>query len=195
MSDTLLWYTTRGSGAVSLLLLSGVVVLGILTTARFEAPGWPRFLTAGLHRNLSLTAVAFLALHVVTAVTDPFARLGWAAAIVPFASSYRPAWVALGTISAELIAALVATSLLRRLLGHRAWRAVHWLGYVSWPVAFAHGLGAGTDAGADWMIAIDFVSAGAVAVALAGRLLLPRPDPLAGHRARFRAAARREATR
>lgn len=195
MSDTLLWYTTRGAGAVSILLLSGVVVLGILTSARFEAPGWPRFLTAGLHRNLSLTAVVFLALHVVTAVTDPFAHLGWAAAVVPFTSWYRTVWVAMGTVAGELMAAVVASSLLRRQLGHRAWRTVHWLAYASWPVALIHGIGAGTDAGADWMVAVDFASGGAVLLALAGRLLLPKADPLADERARFRSAVRRGTAR
>ena len=99
MSDTLLWYTTRGAGAVSLLLLSAVMVMGILGTTRFEAPGWPRFLTTALHRNLSLVAVVFLALHVVTAVVDPYTNLGWTAAILPFSSWYRTFWLGLGTIA------------------------------------------------------------------------------------------------
>jgi sulfoxide reductase heme-binding subunit YedZ len=195
MSDTVLWYATRGSGAVSLLLLSGVVGLGVLTAARFEAAGWPRFLTAALHRNLALTAVVFLALHVVTAVTDPFTRLGWTAALVPFGSWYRPLWLGLGAVAMELLAAIVATSLLRRAVGRRAWRVVHWLAYAAWPVAFAHGLGTGTDTTSDWMIAIDVLSAGAVLIAVAGRLLAPAADPLSSHRASFRAAVRKEVTR
>ncbi len=186
MNDTLLWYTTRGAGAVSLLLLSAVVALGVLTAVRFEAAGWPRFLTAAFHRNLSLTALVFLALHVVTAVTDPFANLGWAVALIPFTSWYRTLWVGLGTIAVELLVAIAVTTLLRRWLGHGAWRAVHWLAYAAWPVAFAHGIGAGTDAGSDWMIAVDFLSAGAVLTAVVGRVLGPRPDPMADHRARFR---------
>ena len=195
MSDTLLWYTTRGAGAVSLLLLTAVVALGVLTAVRFEAPGWPRFLTAAFHRNLSLTALVFLALHVVTAVTDPYAHLGWAVAVVPLASWYRPLWVALGTIALDLLLAVVATSLLRRWLGRAAWRAVHWLAYAAWPVAFVHGIGAGTDAGSDWMIAVDFACAGALLTALAGRVVGPRPDRMAEPRARFRASVRREVTR
>ena len=122
MNDTLLWYTTRGAGAVSLLLLSAVVTLGVLTAARFEAPGWPRFVTAALHRNLALTALVFLALHVLTAVTDPFAHLGLSVALLPFTSWYRPLWVGLGTIAVELVVAVAATSLLRRWLGHGAHR-------------------------------------------------------------------------
>jgi sulfoxide reductase heme-binding subunit YedZ len=195
MTDIVLWYTTRGSGAVSLLLLSGVVVLGVLTAARFEAPGWPRFLTAAFHRNLSLTAVVFLALHVVTAVTDPFTHLGWMAALVPFSSWYRPLWLGLGAVATELLAAIVLTSLLRHAVGHRAWRAVHWLAYAAWPVAFAHGLGTGTDTTSDWMIAIDVLCAGGVLIAVAGRLLTPAPDPLSSHRASFRAAVRKEVHR
>ena len=63
MSDTVLWYTTRGAGAVSLVLLSAVVVLGILSALRVQTSGWPRFLTTGLHRNLALMTLVFLAPH------------------------------------------------------------------------------------------------------------------------------------
>ena len=186
MNDTLLWYTTRGAGAVSLILLSGVVVLGVLGVRRFEAPGWPRFLTTALHRNVSLTAVVFLSLHVVTAVVDPFTSLGWLPVIVPFSSYYRTFWLGLGTISAELLAAVVVTSLLRERIGLRTWRAVHWLAYASWPVALLHSMGTGTDAWSFWMLAIDVVCISAVLVALSVRVLSPPADPLAEERSRFR---------
>jgi sulfoxide reductase heme-binding subunit YedZ len=195
MSDVVLWYTTRGAGAVSLLLLSAVVALGVLTAVRFEAPGWPRFLTAAFHRNLSLTALVFLGLHVVTAVTDPFAHLGLTVALVPFTSWYRPLWVGLGTIACELLLAVASTSLVRRRLGHAAWRTVHWLAYAAWPVALVHGIGAGTDGASGWMVAIDVLCAGAVLAALACRLMAPRPDRLAGERARFRTTVHREIPR
>ncbi len=86
MNDTLLWYATRGAGIVSLVLLTGVVVLGIVSVMRWQTASWPRFLTTGFHRNLALTTLIFLAIHVVTAVVDPFTALGWEAAIVPFSS-------------------------------------------------------------------------------------------------------------
>src|SRR5438094_10036801 len=117
MSDSILWYATRGGGAVTLILLSAVVVLGILSNLRVQSPSWPRFLTTGLHRNLALMTLVFLALHIVTAVVDPFTNLGWAAALIPFSSSYRTFWLGLGVISFELLLAIVATSLVRRLTG------------------------------------------------------------------------------
>ena len=188
MNDTLLWYTTRGAGAVTLMLLTGVVVLGVLTAVRFETDSWPRLVAAGLHRNLALLSVLFLGLHIVTAVVDPYAHLGWASAIVPFASWYRTFWLGLGTIAAELLLAIVATSLLRRVVGPRGWRTIHWLAYVSWPVAFVHGLGTGTDSGSGWLLGLDAVSAGAVVVAVVTRLWVGPTDPLARARDLFRAA-------
>ena len=89
MTDSILWYATRGAGVVSLILLTGVVVLGIVSAIRWQSTSWPRFLTTGFHRNLALTTIVFLALHVVTAVVDPFTALGWNAALIPFSSSYR----------------------------------------------------------------------------------------------------------
>jgi methionine sulfoxide reductase heme-binding subunit len=186
MNDTILWYTTRGAGAVSLVLLSAVVVLGVLSTLRFETATWPRFLTTGLHRNVSLTAVVFLALHIVTAVVDPFTHLGWLAAVVPFSSYYRTFWLGLGVIAFELLAAVSVTSLIRGFIGHRAWRAVHWLAYASWPVAVVHSFGTGTDAWSAWMIVIDVVCILAVLGAVVARLSTRSPDPLAADRAEFR---------
>ena len=186
MPDTVLWYTTRGAGAVSLVLLSAVVVLGVMSSLRFEIPSWPRFLTTGLHRNLSLTAVVFLALHIVTAVVDPFTHLGWLAAVVPFSSYYRTFWLGLGVIAFELLIAITVTSLVRGLIGLSAWRAIHWLSYASWPIAVLHGFGTGTDTLSTWMLAIDGVCIAAVAGSVAARVMFRSPDPLAADRARFR---------
>jgi predicted ferric reductase len=170
MSDQILWYATRGAGVVSILLFTAVTCLGILTAARWQTESWPRFLTAELHRNLALISVAFLAIHIVTAVIDPFTSLGLIAATIPFASSYRPLWVGLGVIALDLLLALVISSLLRARIGQRAWRATHWLAYAAWPVAVVHGIGSGTDSSAVWLRALDVLSIVAVVGALAWRV-------------------------
>jgi predicted ferric reductase len=194
LTDTLLWYTTRGAGAVSLVLLSAVVVLGILSVLRVQSTAWPRFLTAGLHRNLALMTLVFLALHIVTAVVDPFTHLGWLAAVVPFSSYYRTFWLGLGTIAFELLLAIVVTSLVRSVIGQVAWRLVHWLSYASWPVAVLHGFGTGTDAWSAWLFALQAVCVAAVLAAIAYRLVAGSRDPLAAARSSFQAGVdRREA--
>ncbi|MEO8745966.1 MAG: ferric reductase-like transmembrane domain-containing protein [Candidatus Dormiibacterota bacterium] len=191
MSDTLLWYTTRAAGAVSLVMLSAVVVLGILSTLRVQSPNWPRFLTTGLHRNLALLTLVFLGLHIVTAVVDPFTHLGWLAAVVPFSSYYRTFWLGLGTIAFLLLLAIVATSLVRGFLGHGAWRAIHWLTYAAWPVAVLHGFGTGTDGWSFWLLVLAWACIIAVGVAAAYRFMSGPRDPLASARTAFRADVNR----
>src|SRR5581483_5954039 len=164
-----LWYTTRGAGTVTLILLTGVVVLGIVTSTRWKSEDWPRFLIAALHRNFSLFLVAFGLLHIVTALFDPAVFLGLKA-LIPFASDYRPLWLSLGVISGDLILAIVLTSLLRDRLGYLAWRIIHWLTYASWPLAMLHSLGTGTDPHAGWFLVIAAASTGAVLWALFWRL-------------------------
>jgi sulfoxide reductase heme-binding subunit YedZ len=179
MSTQLLWFATRGSGIVSMVLFSLVVVLGILTTMRWQSAGWPRFLTAELHRTISLLSVAFIVAHIVTSILDPFAKLGIEAAVIPFASSYRPLWVGLGVLSMDLGIAVLVTSLLKARIGQRAWRLVHWLAYASWPLAILHTIGSGSDNGAAWMFAIDVACIGSVCLALIWRILASR-GPNAG---------------
>ncbi|HXN02042.1 MAG TPA: ferric reductase-like transmembrane domain-containing protein [Candidatus Dormibacteraeota bacterium] len=192
MSDIVLWYTTRGAGAVSMILLSAVVILGVLSSLRFQGAGWPRFLTPALHRNLALMTLVFLALHIVTAVVDPFTHLGWLTAVVPFSSYYRTFWLGLGTIAFELLAAIVVTSLLRGLIGQAAWRAIHWLAYASWPVAVLHGFGTGTDALSGWFMVVSILCIGSVAMAIVYRILRPSTDPLTSARSEFRSGVSRK---
>jgi methionine sulfoxide reductase heme-binding subunit len=165
-----LWYATRAAGLVTLLLLTASVLLGVLTAGRFANEKWPRFLTVGLHRNLSLLAVAFLAIHVATTVVDTYTSIPAAAAFVPFISSYKTVWLGLGAIALDLFTALILTSLARLRLGHRSWRAVHWVAYACWPVALAHGIGIGTDRSRVWVSGLTLACAATVATAAAWRL-------------------------
>ena len=161
-----LWYLTRATGLVSLLLLTGSVVLGIIGVKRWSSRHWPRFVTGGLHKNVSLLAVAFLAVHVVTAVTDSFVTITWLNVFVPFTGTYRPVWLGLGAVAGDLLIALIITSLARQFIGYRAWRAVHWAAYGCWPIALVHGIGTGTDARHGWALAMLLGSLGLVGAAI-----------------------------
>jgi sulfoxide reductase heme-binding subunit YedZ len=172
MSTHLLWYTTRATGIVSLVLLTGTVALGIVGTARAASERWPRIVTAGLHKNLALTSAAMVGVHVVTTVLDPFAAIGLVSAVVPFSSAYRPFWLSLGTVAFDLLLAVLVTSLLRDRLSHRSWQAVHLLVYACWPIALWHGLGTGTDTKLPLVLVIDVACVVAVAAAVWWRLSL-----------------------
>jgi predicted ferric reductase len=140
-----LWYATRAGGTVSLVLLTATVALGIATAGRYAPVRLGRFEVSALHRNLSLLTLAFLGMHIVTAIADGYAHLTWPTAVVPFVASYRPLWVGLGAVALDLLLAVAVTSAVRGRLGRRRWKAVHWLAYASWPVALFHAAGTGTD--------------------------------------------------
>ena len=169
-SSTALWYASRATGVVALVLLTVVVVLGIMVSRRGRLPGLPRFATTSLHRSMSLLAVAFIAIHVVTAIADPYVTIGIAAAVIPFASPYKPLWLGLGAISFDMIVALIATSLARARIGRRTWRAVHWLAYACWPVAVLHGIGSSTDLRTGWLLMLTICCCVAVLAAASWRI-------------------------
>ena len=158
-----LWYLTRGTGAVTLVLLTISVALGVANVRRVRTDRVPRFVVDALHRNVSLVALLLLAVHIATSMLDAFAPIRLIDVFVPFVSAYRPVWLGLGTVALDLLIAVALTSVLRRRFGHRMWRTTHWLAYGSWPVALLHGLGTGSDVKMTWMLAL---TAGCVLVVL-----------------------------
>ncbi len=164
------WYLMRGSGVVTLVLLTAVFVLGIATTTRWRARRLPSFAAVSLHRSISLLAVVFLGVHIVTALVDPYAAVGPAAVVVPFVAGKSAFWVGLGAVSLDLTLALIVTSLVRRHLSLRVWRGVHWAAYLSWPLALFHSLGMGSDTGTLWLRTIAACCVASVVAAVAWRL-------------------------
>lgn len=176
MSDPVIWYIARGSGLVALMLLTTSVVLGVVSVVRVHSPRWPRFALANLHRNAALLALVFGVVHVVTAVVDTFVPITVVDAFIPFASGYKPLWLAMGTIGADLMLAVLITSALRRQLGYQAWRSVHVLSYGSWAVSLVHSIGIGSDArSALWAVTIVAACIGAVGGALVQRTASTAP--------------------
>jgi sulfoxide reductase heme-binding subunit YedZ len=169
-TSTAVWYATRATGVVALALLTVTMLLGILTAGRATTRSLPAFARADLHKRVSLLAMVFLSIHVLTAVIDTYVDVGWLAVVVPFASPYRPLWTGLGTIGVDLMLAVAVSSALRQRIGARTWRGIHWLAYGSWPVAMAHSLGMGTDAATAWMDVLAAVCCLAVVASLTWRI-------------------------
>jgi DMSO/TMAO reductase YedYZ heme-binding membrane subunit len=170
------WYLTRASGTVALVLLTASVVLGIAAVARLRGPRIPRFVVDCVHRTASLLAVAFLVVHILTAVLDSFASISLVDAVIPFAGSYRPLWLGLGAVAFDLLLAVAITSLVRSRMGHAAWRGVHWLAYAAWPVAVVHGFGTGSDVDQTWLMAINIACIVAVLAAIIARAMVGWPE-------------------
>jgi methionine sulfoxide reductase heme-binding subunit len=171
MTSPLLWYLNRGTGVVLLVVFSLAVVLGVLATGRSVSPLWPRFVTQGLHRTLAALSVLLLVSHAVSAVADEYVDIRWWQAVLPFGATYEPLWLGLGTLALDLTLVVVATSLARGRLPHRAWFLVHLTTYAAWVAGVVHGIGIGTDAGHGWMAATTVGCVLAVVLAVTARVV------------------------
>jgi sulfoxide reductase heme-binding subunit YedZ len=173
-----LWYLTRASGLVSLVLLTATIVLGVVASVGWTSERWPRFLSQNVHRNVSLLCLVFLGVHVSTTVVDGYVPIGLVDVFLPFHSPYRPIYVGLGALGLDLLLAVLVTSALRHRIGYGSWRFVHWLAYLCWPIALIHGLGSGTDTQLPVVLVVEAVCTLAVLGSFAWRMTTGRTLPV-----------------
>jgi sulfoxide reductase heme-binding subunit YedZ len=166
LTSEALWALGRGTGITALIFLTISLALGIATRSGRRIAALPRFAVADVHRVAALTGTVLVALHLSLLFFDPYAQLRLIDFVVPFLGSYRPLWLGLGTCAFDVLVVVILSSLLRHRLGPRTFRAVHWVSYALWPIALAHALGNGTDAGRAWFLAVTGCCAVTVAAAL-----------------------------
>jgi len=172
------WYAARAAGVIAYVLLTAVVLVGLTLAGKLTVKTWPKFAVTDLHRFGSLLVGVFIGLHVLTIALDTYTPFSVTQLVVPFASSYRPVWVALGIVSTELLIAVAVTNALRRRIPYRWWRRAHFATFLVWAGATVHGIGAGTDSGSLWLSTIYVVAVASVLAALAWRILAKRVAPL-----------------
>ena len=159
LTSPYLWYTTRATGLVTLILFTAVVVLGSLVANRVGGATVGRFELSELHRSLSMVAVVFLALHIVTTIVDSFVSTGLISVVVPFTSAYKRLPVSLGAVAFDLILAVWISSLAKTRLKNETWRFIHWFSWLGWAVAVVHAFLTGTDARTGVGLALVLLSA------------------------------------
>ena len=170
MTDEALWALGRGTGITALVFLTVSLALGIATRSGRSLVLLPRFAVADVHRFAALAATLLVLLHLALLFFDPYAQLRLVDFVVPFLGAYRPLWQGLGTLAFDVLAVVILTSVLRHRIGVQIFRAVHWVTYALWPIALAHPLGNGTDAGHPWFLAFAACCALIVAAAVVWRL-------------------------
>jgi DMSO/TMAO reductase YedYZ heme-binding membrane subunit len=145
LTSPYLWYTSRATGIVALVLFTAVVALGALVANRAGGSSVGRFELNELHRSLSLVAMIFLVIHVVTTVMDTYAPTGWLSAVVPFASHYERIGVAIGAVAIDLMLAVWLSSLLKARIRNQSWRFIHWFSWIAFASAIIHAYLSGAD--------------------------------------------------
>lgn len=173
---TILWYTTRTTGEAALLFLTAVLTFGVMSAMRIGGRRVPRFVIAGMHRNLTLIGLGFLAVHIVSTLLDSYAPVAVVDVVVPFGSAYRPVWLGLGTLAFDTLLVLTVTSLLRARIGFRRWKALHWIAYACWATALVHALGTGSDTKASAFLLLAGVCCAIALAAVGWRLAEAGPD-------------------
>lgn len=140
-----MWYVTRAAGLISYLLLWLSTVWGLGVSSKIFDPVLHRAFTYDFHQFLSLLAIGFVILHIVVLLADQYLPFSVAQVLVPFAAPYRPVWVGLGTIGLYLTLLVSITFYIRRQIGQKAFRFIHFASYLAFLAAAVHGLLSGTD--------------------------------------------------
>ena len=173
-----LWYTTRATGLVALVLFTIVVCLGTFVSNRVGGTAVGRFELNELHRSVSMVAMAFLVLHIVTTVLDSYVPTGWISIVIPMTSAYKRLYVTLGTVAFDLMLAVWASSLLKARISNGSWRFIHWLSWLAFVAAIVHSFLIGTDARSGIGLAVVAACAFAVLVTAIWRYVKRPPRSL-----------------
>ena len=172
------WMTSRAAGTAALLTSSVSVGLGPLMGGRLLKRRVADVRVA--HEALSLATITAIVVHVTALLGDSFFHPSIADLTIPFASSYKQPWMAMGIIAGWMMVILGLSFYARARIGQQRWRKLHRFTALAWVLGLAHSLGEGTDAGRTWFLVATAIVAIPAAVLLAGRLSglqAPKPSP------------------
>lgn len=170
--DPTFWLLARASGMTAYLMLTLSVLAGLVLKSRpFAKLKASR--VGEVHKTLALTGLGALALHAISLVLDSTVKVSLAALVVPGLVSYRPAAVAVGVVASWLFVVITASFWVRKRIGTKVWRRLHWLTFALFAAATIHGVAAGTDTSQPWARSLYLGALGAVTAATAWRALVP----------------------
>jgi len=168
LTPHLFWVTSRAAGFAALILASVAVCVGLLMSTRLLKRRGPDLIAT--HEILSLATIAAIVVHATALLGDQYLHPSVADITIPFVSSYKSLWTALGIVSGWALVLLGLSYYARRWIGARRWRSLHRLTALAWLAGLAHALGEGTDAGQVWFLAMVAVVAVPALALLATRV-------------------------
>ena len=138
------WFTTRGSGIAAYLLMVGVMVYGLLLSARSSGGELPAPVSYGMHDYLSWLSLGFTVLHMAVLLFDRYLPFTVATLLTPGASTYEPLWVGAGQVGLYF-SLIVTVSIYVKKRAQRLWRVLHYASFVAFVLITLHGLNSGSD--------------------------------------------------
>jgi sulfoxide reductase heme-binding subunit YedZ len=175
--DRLPWVATRLIGFLSYYAIAGSVIYGLLLSTKILDAVAHRPVSFALHQDLSAIGLGLAGVHAVLLGLDASVPFSLLEIVVPFAAPYRPVWVGVGQVALYLVAIVYASFHLRRQIGQRTWRLVHYVTFLAFLGATAHGILTGTDTTTAWAwwsyvvasVAVVFLTAYRVVIAVEAR--------------------------
>jgi sulfoxide reductase heme-binding subunit YedZ len=175
--DRLPWVATRIVGFLGYFAIAGSVIYGLLLSTKILDAIAHRPVSFALHKDLSAIGLGLSGVHAALLMLDSTVPFSLGEVVVPFAAPYRPLWVGVGQVGLYLLGIVYASFYVRRRIGQRTWRAIHYVTFLAFVGATAHGILSGTDTGAAWAwwsyvvasVAVTFVTAYRIAIAVEGR--------------------------
>lgn len=171
--STLFWYLSRGSAIVGFILLWLSTVMGLLISTRL-GKAWPGMtISSESHQYISMLGLFFISFHFITLLGDTFIKAAVAQMLTPFAFiNYRPVFVGIGQLAFYMWAILVLSFYVRKIIGKKVWRGLHYLGFVAFFAGMVHGITSGSDSSLPWMQMIYWFSAVSVYFLTLYRILM-----------------------
>ena len=175
--DRLPWVATRLIGFLSYFAIAGSVIYGLLLSTKILDAIAHRPVSFALHQDLSAIGLGLAGVHAVLLGLDASVPFSLFEIVVPFAAPYRPLWVGVGQVALYLVAIVYASFTFRRRIGQRSWRLIHYVTFLAFVGATAHGILSGTDSGTAWAwwsyvtasVAVVFLTAYRIALAVEAR--------------------------
>lgn len=170
------WYLARAGGLLAYLLLWAASCWGIIMSSKAARAVLPPALVFSLHEFLPLLALLFTGVHAAALLGDSYFDFSIGNLLIPFTGPYRPGWTGLGTLAAYLSIVLIASFYVRRQLGRRTWRLLHYASYLAFTLAMVHGIMTGSDSNTSAIQLMYFATGGALLFLTYFRLLTAAGD-------------------
>ena len=177
MKEQTFWFLARASGITAYLLISASMIAGLVLKSRPFGAALKAPIALDVHRFITTLALAAIGVHGLALVADATVEITLGDLVIPFTAPYKPLWTGLGVIAADLAVIVALSFPLKKRIGGRNWRRLHWATYSIFVLSTAHGLAAGTDTAQPWAMHMYLGAVGAIAFATAWRAFAGPPRP------------------
>jgi predicted ferric reductase len=169
------WFLSRGSAIAAYWILWLSMTSGMIITNKM-AQKWPGIPPAfEVHQYTSLLGLATGLFHALVLTGDQFIAYTIPEVLIPFAStSYRPVWVGIGQVAFYVWGLVNFSFYIRKHIGKKAWRWIHFASFASYLGVLMHALFAGTDTSTQWAQGLYWFSGAVLLFLVVYRILVWR---------------------